>query len=257
MSVTQVIDSLKTQVEVKTTSDNTYTVLDIDEQGNYELRGKYNQIGGDTKVMLNNKLEGEFSYGDELTEIFGDGYYTVKMSRLGEIVEMKDFDQYRDHLFEKLEKSSFDPIFKQSMQASLQQSLSDEAFHSFWESSYPYIPKKPVIVGETWSNEYNVLQPIPYNFMTYYTLKSVTENEIVITFNCNIKVESPYVVDGIEAQIKLSGNMQGDYIINRTTGLIKKGYFIQDISGTIMAEMNDEKIEIPMEILSKIELLSY
>jgi hypothetical protein len=100
-------------------------------------------------------------------------------------------------------------------------------------SQFKVLPDRQVKINDTWKDSSN-LDGI--KTITRYTVKSISEREVVLDFNEEVNVKSTQNIMGNEATIIANDTSTGQITIDANTGLLKQKTSTSDSKGSIEAQ---------------------
>jgi hypothetical protein len=100
-------------------------------------------------------------------------------------------------------------------------------------SSFKILPDNQVGVGDTWTDSSSSEGQTK---KTTYTVKSITDGEVLLDFTELLNVNTTQQIMGTEATIKTNDKTAGTIILDRATGLLKQKKAIMEEEGTMEAQ---------------------
>lgn len=162
--------------------------------------------------------------------------FDMVMTKYGKVESLKGYDEMIESIL-----NTFDLSESQKIQArtALAQNFSEEKMIEQMKNMTIY-PAYPVAIGESWMLEVNTNQ---MDLENTYTLKEITENEIVLEVDSkilNMKIEGG---SGL-----LEGIQHGTTIAYRSSGWIKKSKIKQEVAGAITMQGMEVEIDMNSDI---------
>lgn len=162
--------------------------------------------------------------------------FDMVMTKYGKVEALKGYDEMIDGV---LESFDFSEVQKMQARAALAQSFSEEKMIEQMKNMTIY-PDYPVAIGESWALDAHTNQA---DLENTYTLKEITENEIVLEVNSDIKNMK---VEGGSGM--LNGVQHGTTTAHRSSGWIKNANIKQDVSGTVTMHGMEVAIDMKSDI---------
>lgn len=237
--------------------DQSQYVDDIDSQGNFNLKMTFETFrmksegeGFSVEYDSSKSTDTTSRNINPLASLVGQSF-TVKMSPLGKIIEINDFDEIIGKLIDKTGLS--EEKIKEKEDA-LKKYLSEESVKQMMGNSMVY-PDYPVAVGDTWNGKIVTTSVAPMIVETTHRLKELKDGKALIELKSIISPNldsHPMETDGKTISLLLSGEISGTTEVDEKTGWIVHITSNQKISGEVKIEDTARKtgLSIPMSIVS-------
>ena len=174
----------------------------------------------------------------QILKAFKNMKIDVEMTKYGEVKSMSSLEAAMDEALNSISLSAHEA---QQAKAMMSQGLSEEKVIEQMKNMAIY-PNHPVAVGESWKinvdNETTDME-------NTYTLKKVTDNEVIIDVESVINRLS-MSEEGVNGS--LSGTQVGTNIVHRSSGWIKEAKLTQDVSGDVTAQGMKVKMKMKSDI---------
>lgn len=155
--------------------------------------------------------------------------FGLTMTKYGEVKSMTGLEEMIDVMFDSMDLSPSEIAQAKSIMA---QSFNEEKMMEQMKNMAIY-PTHPVAIGDSWESTMKTDQ---MDMDNTYTLKSVSDTEVIIEVKSKIKSMRMDNASGT-----LSGKQEGKTTVHRASGWIKSASIKQKISGTVtMQGMKDE-----------------
>jgi len=229
----------------------TCKVEDVLSNGNYSI--SYSITTLDMNMNVNGQNISFNSTNDSednpIAAIFkelSDFKISFELSPLGKVTNVNGIAAY-------LQKINANQLTKQS----LGQFTDDKTFAQYISQSYGFFPNKDVAVGESWSSSVTMPSLMNMDIVLNYKLNELNKNKAVIGINSEININSPIEKGGIKMDLLAKGTQKGSMHVNRKDGFINDSSIEQlfDIKMTMDNPQNGEKLEIPMTVNTKVEVV--
>ncbi|MDP4290658.1 MAG: DUF6263 family protein [Bacteroidota bacterium] len=184
--------------------------------------------------------------------------FTVKMSRTGKIIEVKDIDSLITEIIDKNRNLNINS--KISTKREIITDFGDSALKQRLIMCNPVFADSLVSNGEKWQGNSNFNSLSSVNVLTTYELLDISDQEClisasskVVTPNKDLQIE----FDGNKMKVDLVGNIKYFFKIDRHSGWVLRSKVEQDCRGKITPiniDKNSLEISIPVEFTNKIAI---
>lgn len=165
------------------------------EKGGYSTKEKNQQ--------LTKEQEEEFK---AVKSVVGKKF-NITISNTGELKEITGYDKVVSSLGKKKGGDMFG-----AQESLLVQQLDESEISTTIRGIFDVLPEKPVIVGDTWTKEYNIEDEMaPYKIQTTYTLKEINADTYKIFSESTLSSDKK-----AKSIAKVSGNGTGDILLSKT-----------------------------------------
>lgn len=164
------------------------------------------------------------------------GQFSITMTKYGSVTSVTGFEEMMDNMYGSMGLSASEIAQAKAM---MEQSFSEDKMMEQMQNMAIY-PDYPVAIGDSWKMSVNTSQMEMENT---YTLEGVSDDEVIIAVNSDIKAGSMEGFDGI-----ISGTQSGTTIVHRSSGWIKSAKLKQDIAGEGKIQGMDGKVALRSDI---------
>ncbi|TKG91065.1 hypothetical protein EYV94_21915 [Puteibacter caeruleilacunae] len=144
------------------------------------------------------------------------------------------------------------------MQQSLQMLSNEESFKKYMSQTFNYFPQGKVRIGDEWDLAYELPMMMKMNVDMHFKLEKIRRKDVILDVNSKINIAPDTQIEqqGMKMNIKLTGDQQGNMVINKKDGMLDSSEMIQDIKMTMITKnpQTNEEIKIPMNIKSDIKM---
>lgn len=248
------------EVESFITMNMVYSNKVVDfKNGEYTIASKFEEINMEMKNdMMNFSMSSEkIDESNPMNAMMSRAMRGMKKSTLtmimdeyGKIKEITGFDKMMENAF--ADNPDLSPEIQAQIKAQLAQSINEEALKTQMSYTSQFYKKEEMKVGDTWNVETPKTDLVPFNMNTEYTLKEITDETVIVTGKSKMENVESVVTEGLE--MTAEGVMDIELTINRSTGWVKTALITQDITTLTITNVNGEKMEMPMHMVSKIEI---
>lgn len=232
----------------------TMEVQDVDKDKNVTLSYKYDSIKVSTEDIVSKKEydsknpDSNNPLADTYGAVVGKGF-TVKVSKKGQVLETKGADELLNSIFSKLSGDNQTDAVKNT----LKQNFGEDAIKSMVSQSINYQPSNRVKVNDTWENKYNIMALYPMEASNKFKLLSEKDGLLTVDVQSTVADTKGKQVQfmATQADMELKGDCKGMININKKTGLMAKGDFIENMSGDMDVTLDGKNVKIPTEISTK------
>ena len=161
----------------------------------------------------------------------------VTIDAAGQVKEVKGYQE--------LVKSIQDSIAAEGKQAA-NEMMNENQVKQLFQQTFGIFPKKPVAIGEEWTNQVNMTQSgMVMKYDNTYKLVEILkkENEAIIDVKGIISLGM--TPDKEVMKIDISGTTKGTMVVDLNTGLIKNGK--QNIDIKMEMDVNNQKVPMTMK----------
>lgn len=237
---------------------NRFTVVERIDQDNYLMNVEYVDMDMDMKMSSDGENIMSENLADEFKDIFAGYKVQMQVTNRGEVSNIQGFDTFLKNMVERMnQKAGLNEAQIQANQAMLEGIANEKQLKTSWERMFAYMPKESVKVGDSWEENLNLSEPVPFTIAITYTLKSVKNGECVIEIDGKADLNEPTVLQGFSVDAKIKGVFKGEYVLNQSNGWLKRANITQEISALMSTESEGEKQEIPLEFTATMEMSSY
>lgn len=248
------------EVESFITMNMVYSNKVVDfKNGEYTIASKFEEINMEMKNdMMNFSMSSEkIDESNPMNAMMSRAMRGLKKSTLtmimdeyGKIKEITGFDKMMENAF--ADNPDLSPEIQAQIKAQLAQSINEEALKTQMAYTSQFYKKGEMKVGDTWNVETKKTDLVPFNMNTEYTLKEITDETVIVTGKSKMENVESAVSEGVE--MTAEGVMDVELTINKSTGWVKTALITQDITTLTITNVNGEKMEMPMHMVSKIEI---
>jgi hypothetical protein len=144
--------------------------------------------------------------------------FIIKADEEGNVIEVKGFDALITSMVDSVALSEDQ---KMIALATMKGQFNDEEIKNQFAQALTIFPNKEVKVGDSWEKSYAVGGQMPSKLAATYTVKQIEGDHVTMTSKAKISS------GGSETQI--SGDQDGNIIVDSKTGLVINAEFKQDI----------------------------
>jgi len=211
-------------------------VLDVDTRGNMRIRSTYNWA-----MTKRNGPMGALDYdsakqptppagAEPFAALLGQGY-VIRVSPKGEVLDVNGTEELQAAVRKKLPPGSeADPAL-----GALAQYLDKNTIKQMVESTWSFLPGKPVEVGESWGDKRVVSPMFEMTIDSKCTLQKREAGmaTIVATSSLRSNAGKPVEAGGMKMTFDLAGTQDGTIRLQEATGLIVLSQAQSQLKGEI------------------------
>lgn len=181
--------------------------------------------------------------------------FTTKLDNKGKVIEVKGLNEIVTSVINNVPGTQQQ---KQGLKDNLKQSFSDEAIELMMQQNMNNYPPQNSKVGDSWENEMKLNVIFPMVIMNKCKLLGEKDGLLQIGMQSTISADTqnnPVNIMGINANVRLQGQINGTININKKNALLQSGTITQNTSGEMEFETGKEvprTIKLPMTITSTI-----
>lgn len=244
-SITQSMMGQKMEINTIYAIDMLYEISKVAE--NSAINMTYEKLAMDMNVMGQNiRMSTDESDnskpGSKTLNAIKGSTISVSLSPQGKVLEVKGTDELAERLggASEMEKETLKTFFNK------------ESLKSTMEQSFNFFPDKPIKAGDAWEKAVTVSSPYKMISNNKYKLIKVENGLAYIDVSGSVTTDGPQSLEsnGMEMQVNLTGDQQGRFVVDETSGTVKESEIIQNLKGKM--EMMGQ--EIPMDIKNEINL---
>ncbi|MGE5557489.1 MAG: DUF6263 family protein [Bacillota bacterium] len=157
---------------------------------------------------------------------------TIKMTPRGKILNIQGLDT----IFNRMAETLGTDVDGSATVENLQEEYGEEALQEMLENSMGFYPENPVGTGESWPSRGVVDKGFPMIIDSIFTVKERRDGTVYLGAVSTItpNPDAPSVRMGpLSFEYKLAGKQEGTLEVDESTGLIRRGKYIQSVSGDI------------------------
>ena len=232
-------------MDMETTMDMTFSFVVTDiADGLIKTEASYKSVAMSMSTPM-----GSFSFSSEesdpssplafMSDLFrsmAGSTFTMSMTKYGEVVEVAGLEEMIDKAIGSLDLPASAIA---EAKASMKQEFNEEKFLDQMRNNVVF-PDHPVAIGDSWNTSASMDQ---MDLENTYTLKEVTDTEVIIDVKSKIKNMK---MDG--ASGSLSGEQAGTTTLHRSSGWVKHANMKQNISGTVTMQGMESKVKMTSDI---------
>lgn len=244
-SVTQAMMGQKMEMNMVYAIDMLYEISKVAE--NSAINMTYKKLALDMNVMGQNiKMSTDDSDdsrpGSKSLKAIKGGTLSVLISPQGKVMDVKGSEALAERMSDASE------IEKETLKTFIDK----ESLKSTMEQSFNFFPDKPIKAGDAWEKAVTVSSPYKMISNNKYKLIKVENGLAYIDVSGSVTTDGPQSLEsnGMEMQVNLTGDQQGRFVVDETSGTVKESEIIQNLKGKM--EMMGQ--EIPMDIKNEINL---
>jgi hypothetical protein len=237
--ITQAVMGQQQVVNISIGTGLKLDVLDVDAQGNMRIRHTFTwcmsqQAGPMANIRYDSAKQSTPPAGAEaFAAILGQSYF-VTLSPKGEVLDVNGVEEMREAVRKRLPAGA-DTSPSMSALASY---LDKRGIKEMAESLLSVYPKKPVEVGESWSEKRVV--SLGFGLITESTCTLQKREAGVATIGIVASVRSnpempPIDAGGMKMKFEVAGTQEGTVRVAEATGLILSDQSTQQLKGEIKA----------------------
>ncbi|MCH5599367.1 DUF6263 family protein [Niabella ginsengisoli] len=214
----------------------------LNEGANKKLQMTYDQLKMDMDVM-GQKVTMNSDDADTSNDV-NKGFRALKGQTISVTLNPQGQVVKVDGTEEILEKVGGNEMQKQTMEGV----LGEDALKNMLNQAFGFYPKKPVKVGESWTDSITIKSPYTITSTNTYTLTKVEGKKAFINTVSTLKTApgSKISSNGMEMTLDLSGDMSGTSEIDIETGMPMVSNARQNLKGNI--EVQGQKVPMAMNM---------
>lgn len=227
------------------------TVEDVLPNNNFLVSYKYKSIKMDMNVMGNSmSFDSDNQEGNtpelELLKGLTEVKLTMEVTPLGKVQSVVGFDSFSNAF-------AANPQIKEM----LKMFSNEESFKSSFGQTFNYFPEEAVTVGDSWDTSQKMEAIMNMEIDMHFEVADIQKNKVFLNVNSDINSDSEIEQNGMNIDMKMTGNQDGSMIINSKDGMLNTSNMTQDISMLMKMKnpQTNEDIEMPMKINSTIEVI--
>ncbi|MBM7556739.1 DUF6263 family protein [Halanaerobacter jeridensis] len=248
-------------------SKNNYRVKAIDKEDNYILAVKYDdlnlqiqELGGNFGGVQENQFKAKFNNSmSKATKTILDQEFTMKISPQGELIELKGYRELLSRWQSAVKKYQKENDLM--MRSGIENFFDERFMKQLWKNLLAYIPQQSVKVGDSWESNFKLTAPLSTTINNKYILEQVGKKQIIIATEAPININDLELtqLQGQGVSYNLTGQQQGQLILNPDSNWIQGGKLKFDVSGTMEVEnsMLEQKLSMPVSSFIDITLNTY
>ena len=210
--------------------DMVFKIGEVNKDNSYYSSMVINRVVTDMnmnsmKIKYDSDLETQEGMGEMMGKIYSKMINVdikSKLSNRGEILEAPNF----------AEMFAGNEAVKKQMEES----------SDMTNNSTIQYPEEPVKVGSTWDVEIEKAGATAMNVKSTYTVKEITDTEVVLTIVGNVLADSNNT---------MSMKMLGESVLDRESGFMKKMNLGTDMKMEVMGKKMDMKMDMKMTMIKK------
>ena len=226
-------------------------MVNKDSSGNFIFTIKYDKLHIYTKTG-DNETEADADNGrlsmnlvDRLLAILKDANLVATITPLGEIKQIKGYDDLSAQLLSTLDQNDLNA--RQIAQKQLDKMIGGEMIQNNLDQIFKIFPDSAVRVGDKWKINYDQKGDLNFVVTSYFKLKDITSEIVHLTSESEIKSDnSPTTMMGYA----VTSNLEAKYEIESKTGMLLNSKTDSEIKGTIQLQGT----EIPIKIKVSVEI---
>ncbi len=250
-NIKQEMMGTETEIKQKITMGIKYEVTNANN-GIFDLKCTYYRIVYVTSAMgmeVNYDSENPSAAIDPAAMGFAallDKSFMLKFNSTGEILEVTGFEEMIDAMIDDM--GNLDEITKAATKEQLKMQFGGEQLARTMEQSLKFFPTSgKAKTGETWTIT-TTLGAYAMDISSDYNLIDYTNKTATISVNSDIESSTfTQNAGSMEMEMEMSGNQSGQYIIDRSSGMLLSGIITQDLT----ANATTMGMTIPMKIKSE------
>lgn len=231
----------------------------------YKMNASYKKL---TMAMTlpNGKMEfnsDKKDQGDIFSTILSalkDKQFTIQMTRVGKIIEVKNLDTIFENLLNQFPKLTSEQ--KQQFKGQLMQAYGEKAFRGSYEMVTAIYSNSVVEKGDTWNITTQLESGMAATLTTTFEFKDKTENYNLLVGNGKISTldkDAYNQINGMPTRYDLTGTMNSTIKVDTKSGWIIEGKITQLFTGKVEIKDNQKLpggMTIPMSVESEINYTS-
>jgi len=259
--ITQTIDTIQAKTKNTQTIVYSLTPIEIDSAGSIFFRVNFKSIQQkivsplftlevNTSKPNRNPLPLETFYSSLVGKSFG-----LKVNSDGKNISLISFDSVLKNSLEQISKrKEFSGVDKNLLSQLVNNFFNSKEIEKSFEKFFEVYPSKKVSIGENWTIEKEVGEPIPAKISNNFVLKNVSNDTLYLLQESKISlkkgrqnVEEPQISE-------LSGRQSGDIVLSRTTGIVLRSEVKQQINLVYTfpptSQTNNKQVKVVTKIKS-------
>lgn len=181
--------------------------------------------------------------------------FQIKIDNTGNILELDGVNGLLKAALDEVmvKYPALDEAAQQQLLSQMEQSYGEESFKGSFETYMNIYPPGNVNINDSWKKNMPIKNVVSGIYNVEYKLDGETATQYSISGNGNFMSNSSDYskVGSTEAKYNLKGIYTAELKINKMTGWIEAGTFIQKLSGEVQMKANEqlpEDMTIPMTI---------
>jgi len=185
--------------------------------------------------------------------------FSVKMSRTGRIIEVKNIDSLINDIIDKNQYLTSNS--KEVTKRELITIFGDSALKGRLIIYNPVFADSVISKGEKWQGNSTFGSKSSANALTTYELLDISDKECLISATSKVVTPNKELLiekDGLKLKTDLEGTVTYNFKIDRSSGWVKRSKIEQYLKGTITpiinSDNNSPEVTIPVESTAKIAI---
>jgi hypothetical protein len=242
-SIKQDINGQKVNIDITLSGKIAFKVTAIKDTI-YDMNVSYQQLAMTMKLpngdmTFNSEKKDENDIFSNILGAIKDKQFSMKMTSVGKIVEVKNLDSIFENVADKL--SNLTPVQKQQIKDQLMQAYGEKAFKGSFEMVTAIYSNSAVQKGSTWTIKTKLESGMAATLTTTFELKDGTENYNLIIGNGKLETldKDAYIqINGMPTKYNLTGTMNSSLKVNNKTGWIIEAKINQVMTGNVEIKDN-------------------
>ncbi len=234
--ITQTVMNMQQVMDQNTGTGSKLDVLDVDRQGNMQIRRTFNwamskRTGPMGNLDYDSAKQPTPPAGAEVFAALLGQSYVVKISPKGEILDVNGVEEMRAAILKKLPpNAAADP----SMTA-LNSYLDKKGIKEMTESMLAVYPDRPVEVGQSWSRKRVASLAFELTIDGKWTLQKLEAGVATLATTSSLRSnpDKPMETAGMKMRFDLTGTQEGTMQMEVATGLVRLAQARQQLKGEI------------------------
>ena len=183
--------------------------------------------------------------------------FTMIIDRYGKVDTLQGLDSLGQHIINGLELKS--PMLKAQLIEDFKGMFGNKMFKSNLELLTCFFPKKPVHIGESWSNAIDLSAAVPATFDNTWKLTDIDSTQAIIKGNAlieSINGGAPVHFGNMAVSYEVQGDQTSEIHIQPKSGWILFAKINSHVTGTIKVEKNTQLpngLNIPFDLKTESE----
>lgn len=178
---------------------------------------------------------------------------TFNLAPDGEVTDMQGMDAIMDDIVDAMAGEA--GANEEEMREQLKGQFGDGMMRQTIEQSFQWYPEGPVSGGDTWSRQMAVKAGLTLIMNTDYTLKALQNGNALIDISGTFKSDpdaEPMRMGPMEMRYDLSGQQEGDMVVDVDDGITGKTTLKQSASGMMNMKSGGQNMEVPLAFSSRL-----
>jgi len=189
--------------------------------------------------MMDSDKPDDTNPGSKVLSKLMNKHFTIKMAINGEIIDVIGSDTIMEDAFNEI--SSANNMQISIIKERVKQFVKKESLKGSLEIAIRCFPDKPVSIGDTWTNQLELVSIMPTQINNTWKLTDIKEGVSFLECKSTLKSkeDSPAQnMNGIQIKYNITGEQQTVSKIDEKTGWVIESTMNQEISGEIIADLS-------------------